>query len=971
MYKQHSRALIISSVIGASLAVLALAIFGLRSAYAAAAADAPLPLLEPSPRDEVQAAWRQARDSGAYDFSADMVQRTVPLPKVTNVGRGSKEETYYLEGHNNTKDASLLFSIRTDGGDLTGAPAEIEGRIEDGRAFLRQGGGDWEEVDDFSAVMAPEGDFLGYLVAIKDVAFLGEESRAGIGFTRYGFQLDGPRFAAYMRDELQKEMARKGELPAGMSLDFSRQYVEMVGSGELWIDAAGFPLRQILHLRFPDTGTDYLEAEVDVTFTGFGQPAVEKPLVSNELVEQAESVLSWMLVMLVPFGFVALLIARSQSRRLYGALAILLVVSMVVSPMLQSARAKELGDRQAERARESASRAEEEQSQAEQWQSFLIDSRQAAMRLLAKRDAPQAETQRNLSGGASALGSLREMALALSRPVESQAADPVPDPAGDDDGDGLTNAEEAELGTDPLDPDSDDDGLTDFEERELGTKPLYYDSDYDLITDTLEVRGFEYPADSGQWWYPDPLNMDSNGDGLPDTAEWHGDGEPLDTDGDGTPDLFDGDNDGDGVPDSVDLSPDSLSDPQQPYGEDRPFELSIEGLEADRPTYVDFQIRPVNPDHLWYAYNVLDWPHDEQGPIQDTTDNTFADLPNGSATNGDDGSLAGPVAYNGDLRLLPMLEIRVSGEEDILPSDQDLRDLYGGVVMDLPAADGVAQKAVYIPLQLMSASEQDGAEKVAFFARMLYQPGETWHTQSINVVWLIQALLDYCAEYDDAGQICLDQVNDEPQVIQVYPDDWYLTGLNIQENRGYNAAVIWEDPAVDDNVQVDGALYALPLVLDEVFLTPRDEDGDGQRDVDVAELQRRLDYTLNADLSPTERWGITRTLRVHTGSYDHPDIGQYQLALMTNTYTTTATILEDYFGEARPVTPTLLYATEQSIRFTNLDDAGWVDGWEIGSNQGITITMSALPEEKSQEQVAVRKQSYCYDEGRDAWTACS
>lgn len=56
-------------------------------------------------------------------------------------------------------------------------------------------------------------------------------------------------------------------------------------------------------------------------------------------------------------------------------------------------------------------------------------------------------------------------------------------PAVDSDGDGLSDAEETTLGTDPTDPDSDDDGLSDGDEVELGTDPLDPDSDGDGIPD--------------------------------------------------------------------------------------------------------------------------------------------------------------------------------------------------------------------------------------------------------------------------------------------------------------------------------------------------------------------------------------------------------------------------------------------------------------------------------------------------------
>ncbi len=59
----------------------------------------------------------------------------------------------------------------------------------------------------------------------------------------------------------------------------------------------------------------------------------------------------------------------------------------------------------------------------------------------------------------------------------------------DIDGDGLTNEEEAFLGTDPYNPDTDGDGLTDGEEANThGTNPLLADSDGDSLTDGDEIN---------------------------------------------------------------------------------------------------------------------------------------------------------------------------------------------------------------------------------------------------------------------------------------------------------------------------------------------------------------------------------------------------------------------------------------------------------------------------------------------------
>ncbi len=89
----------------------------------------------------------------------------------------------------------------------------------------------------------------------------------------------------------------------------------------------------------------------------------------------------------------------------------------------------------------------------------------------------------------------------------------------DDDGDGLTNAEERRLGTNPTNPDTDEDGLTDGAEvRRLRTDPLNPDSDGDLLKDGDEVYIY----------FTDPLNPDTDGDGFTDFEEVRAGTDPLD-----------------------------------------------------------------------------------------------------------------------------------------------------------------------------------------------------------------------------------------------------------------------------------------------------------------------------------------------------------------------------------------------------------------------------------------------------------
>ncbi len=77
----------------------------------------------------------------------------------------------------------------------------------------------------------------------------------------------------------------------------------------------------------------------------------------------------------------------------------------------------------------------------------------------------------------------------------------------DQDHDGLTDAEEIKLGTNPYDADTDHDGLTDYEEVKIyHTSLTQYDTDGDGISDGDEVH----------YWSSDPLKFDSNNDGIDD-----------------------------------------------------------------------------------------------------------------------------------------------------------------------------------------------------------------------------------------------------------------------------------------------------------------------------------------------------------------------------------------------------------------------------------------------------------------------
>lgn len=133
----------------------------------------------------------------------------------------------------------------------------------------------------------------------------------------------------------------------------------------------------------------------------------------------------------------------------------------------------------------------------------------------------------------------------------------------DTDGDGLTDNQEVEIGTDPTNPDTDDDRLSDGEEvLRRNTDPLNADTDGDRLSDGDEVLDYN----------TDPLAADTDSDNLDDGDEIDIGTNPLvpDTDNDNLldgdesppcPDPLNPDSDDDGIIDGRDLDP---CDPDNP-----------------------------------------------------------------------------------------------------------------------------------------------------------------------------------------------------------------------------------------------------------------------------------------------------------------------------------------------------------------------------------------------------------------------
>ncbi len=890
--------------------------------------------------DPVLSAWEQARAAGSYHFSSNVVQVVLPSSTIANVGRSSRTEKLYLEGESDLRSTRLEFQLWSEGGSLLQDGSAISVRVEDGKTFVRQGTGEWQESGNLTDALAPQGDFLAYLHAMRDVTAHPAETRAGITFTRYSFQLDGPAFAAFVRAQTEEAMRQKGEMLAGTRIDIPSYYSDMTGEGELWVGSDGLPLRQILTLRFPEHNAESVHAQITVDFSQFGEPTAT--LGGFPLSGGLGSILSTlplalpnlipMLVLSIVVAFILTLVRYRHVQGMQKALVVAIITNLVIGPLLSTFQLGSFIDAQSAKA--AAETAQSSQSEM---------ARDLATLIPTPDFHPQVNPVQAAETRALATARLNTITTGLNLPPVAPTALLTDD------------------GTD-----SDADGLSDFTEERVGTDPGNADTDADGLTDGKEVRGFTL---AGKTWYADALNADSNNDGIADTLEWdaNGDGQWDDTDNDGLPNIFDEDNDNDRVPDRKDMAPFTAMGGTGDFSESSPFNLSLQNLQANIPTLVDFQVRPQNQEHLWFAFNVLDWPQDGEAQIHNIDQATYADLAAAA------GRSAEANEEFGDMKLVPMLEVRMDTANANLPPQSDLTP-YGISVN--PLTEDASRQVSYVPLTIVT-DEQSG-QRVAFNARMRYQPTGQWTTpHEVRLVWVVQVLQDIPCNAEDPDEVAQGCAADGyyhnvPQMVQSYYDQWSLSGLTVREEHGTSVAIIYEDPLKDNDLKDDAALVSLSHGLENTFLAGRDEDGNDQRDVDLSEIVRRFDHPSNTGVGEIERWSIPDILRVERQAYDSFDQAMIFTA-MTDTKQVLASAFDAAWATDNQIKPLLTYAHESSIRTLGLDGAGASGGYISISPTGATFNMQPAGQARAPIDVMVglKWTPYCAPAaGSPQWSPC-
>jgi hypothetical protein len=523
--------------------------------------------------EEVKQALEQARLAGSYSFTADVAQTLLPRSAPETIGQSNKRIDWRVEGEVRLPDYSLT-QLQVEGDLGQTPPVTI---VQDGSKSYLQVGDERKPLDSSSGMVggAATQDFLGYLNAATNVLPLEPEWAGGEQFSRYAFDIDPQKFAEYAREVMTRQL--QGQTPVGAHVTVPGYLLTMTGTGELWVDSAGLPRRQVLDVDMPAASEFYnARLHIIVDFRDFG--AVTSVL-SSVIPPRSPIILqpSSLILYFVCLALAALILAyRRRSRQIYAAISILLIVSFTLSPLLETMSLARFQERQA-----------------------------------------QAATA-NPIANAFGFNTTADPKLATDNQQQTAAVG-NPLPAGTRHQSSVLDEPLSTCGSGSPGVDADSDGLNDQAEYCLGTDPYYADSDRDLITDTLELTGFDF---AGKHWTADPFKVDSNDDGAPDFVEWPapvGEAPEWDPDDDKIPNLWDDDNDGDLVPDNLDLSPYARST----YTNAFTLDSQVGGFNGYR--YIEVQLQPQNLDSLRYSTSYLDWPYDNQGQLQDL-DNSIEDI---------------------------------------------------------------------------------------------------------------------------------------------------------------------------------------------------------------------------------------------------------------------------------------------------------------------------------------------------------
>jgi uncharacterized repeat protein (TIGR01451 family) len=772
----------------------------------------PTELASPLSQDALQAARENAQKAASYRVAATMHQT---LAVATSGKAGplvAPEVTLNADGVVHLPDQTQL-TIRATNGAAPSAPVTI---IEDqGQTFVEQGGALKPAQSPASVGLATSStDFLGYLIAAENVQAMPPLHQDGVVYQRYYFDLNSTKVAQYLQDQINGRIQRA--IGPNVRAQSAAPAPIRAGQGELWINPQGMPFHEVLDLDVvnPPAGLDG-QAHLELTYSDFGQigplprpvqgadgawrlassnaPSAASPTAlaaspslgastgfafQPEIQGSLDAVTSLsqspLLGSVAPSALLVLFIASTvalgvvyRRRPIVSRLvSALILVSIVIVPLAQDL----------------------------QLANFMEPAAQAAplalASTLASKPAPNAPKDTTPTPTATPVGS----SIVAPLPVCGQASATT-----DANGDGLSAADEACLGTNDLNTDL----------SQTGGLPA-----------GLKAKGIDVKKSDGTTLHltANPLVPSSLGDGIPDLVKWpagtayngqtYGVAPSWDWNGNNIPNVWNPDIDGDNVPNNLDLSPFGGT------GYASNFTLNIAGGRYQGYEDIEIQVQPQNLDHLLYPGTTLNWPIGTSPAAIQHLLNTYQD----------------------SVQFIPMLLVT----SNVVPS-QSLLSQYNATYTTLSSNS--------YQLQVPLVPFGDGTNTYGLYGKLTYGPDATGGlpdvTWNASLVWIVQVKTDqYCRDLDQSQQTsaaCHDdnQVKTLTTEMASYADTYRVTGLAVTKDSNFEAS-IYGTPATPTD---DGDLMDLEQGLGLLFMQYQSLPDQQAGQSILQDIEKRLENT--------------------------------------------------------------------------------------------------------------------------------
>ena len=219
-----------------------------------------------TPAEMLQKAWQNAREAGSYHLLSDVNQTLTPRSVPEMIGQ-----------------QEVILNLTSDGAVILPDQAYLEMRMADAQSsssvvilrdtrgtFLLQDG-KLKPVENTLNLADQSNDPLGYLAAADQVTLL-DPPDGQPSLVRYGFIIDGPRYAEYIRQQAEAAMKAEPGAPEGLTVQPAPVLQALTGQGELWVNQAGLPMRLMLDLVLPEINAQYgATIAMTANFSSYGE----------------------------------------------------------------------------------------------------------------------------------------------------------------------------------------------------------------------------------------------------------------------------------------------------------------------------------------------------------------------------------------------------------------------------------------------------------------------------------------------------------------------------------------------------------------------------------------------------------------------------------------------------------------------------------------------------------------------------